>query len=112
MTSDESREQKAMLLLEYQEAEQYLAELEEKALRMSYLIDAAAEWLRHFADRNKDISKSEVWVPNARKNIDAKDAGTANALNFKTVIELSKEIAEARGRVSSLQQRKQAIGLK
>ena len=35
MTEDEKRQQKAMLLLEHQEAEQNLAHLEEKAERLS-----------------------------------------------------------------------------
>lgn len=113
MTADEAREQKAMLLLDSQEAEQELAALEEKVTRVSERILAVGQWLDDAGRRNYDLNRSEVHLRDTGKKIDVlKDQQVRQAMNFDDAVKLIDEIKVARARVEDLHKRKQALGLK
>lgn len=112
MTPDESREQKAMLLLEYQEAQQSLAELRESAIRKSQLVGAVSQWLEDAGTREEINLSRDVWVTKAAKKIDAGSTEARAAMNFDEIAKLIQEIAIATGRLRDLQKRKQSVGLK
>jgi glucosamine 6-phosphate synthetase-like amidotransferase/phosphosugar isomerase protein len=113
MTPDESREQKAMLLLEHQEAEDQLSNLEEKAKRISERILAVAEYLREASDRRTDISDTQIYVTRASTKMDiGRDPQIAMAMDYQAKLKLVDELRTARARVGELEKRKHALGLK
>jgi coenzyme F420-reducing hydrogenase alpha subunit len=112
MTPDETRNQKALLLLEYQEAEQQVADLEEKAARIAERIGAVSQWLKTISS-NREIHPSDipVWIAGAKADI-FKDSQFAAAMNLEDARKLVQEIIEARERLSDLTRRKQVSHLK
>jgi hypothetical protein len=109
MTDDEKRRQKAMLLLEHQEAENDLAHLREKAGRLALRIKDVGEWLtdaspdhQHFSD---DAARRNA---NIRTNI----ALYRGALNFDDALAAMDEIVRAEELVRTLGRRKSDLGLK
>jgi hypothetical protein len=114
MTEDEKRQQKAMLLLEHQEAEQHLAHLQAKAATVSARIQGVAEWLtRASRPGGMDSLGSEVYVSQISTRVDVlKDPQVAIAMDLNAAKKLIVEIKEARARVTELSERKQSLGLK
>lgn len=113
MTADETREQKALLLLEYQETEAELANVEEKARRLAERILAVGYWLLGFAsDRSADIAMSEAWVPGPATRINVKEAKTVESMNYQTATAVIQQMWQVRGRLAELRKRKDALGLK
>jgi hypothetical protein len=112
MTPDEARQQKALLLLEHQEAEQQVADLEEKAARIAQRIGAISGWLKTISS-SREIHPSNVptWIAGVEADI-LRDPQFAAAMNLEDVRKLVQEIIEARGRLSDLSRRKQASHLK
>jgi hypothetical protein len=109
MVDEEKRQQKAMLLLEYQESEENLAHLREKAERISRLIDCVATWLAHaqiphprFLDDDRERNA------NIQVNLDRYQ----KALNFDEALSLMNDIQQAEKKLKGLSDRKAAIGLK
>jgi hypothetical protein len=107
MTEEEKRQQKAMLLLEFQEAEDTLAHLQEKAVRMKEPIAEVEHWLNacnrgyrqaHDFDRDRRIRSD----PQAYRD----------ALNFDAALALMDEIAKTEKLIEELSQRKKALGVK
>lgn len=92
MTDEEKRQQKALLLLEYQEATDHLANLEEKARRIAEKFAALGKWLDKFTYRDLGDKRPELIAP----DLDA----------------LVAEINQARARVKDLEGRKTSLGLK
>jgi len=113
MTEDEKRQQKAMLLLEHQEAEQNLAHLEEKAERLSRRIRGVSEWLSYAAQRNSDLSRDEIWIHGLGVRVEPlKDIEIARSMDFDAAAKLIQEIKDARSTLEQLSKRKQSLGLK
>jgi hypothetical protein len=109
MTDDEKRHQKAELLLQYQEAEENLAHLREKAGVLSKLVDEVAMWMSraHIPVRANDQDDRRR-DGNIRKN----PAKYREAMNFDAALSLMDEIAEVCQQLNDLSERKKALGLK
>lgn len=109
MTENEARQQKAMLLLEYLEAENRLADLKEKAHRVEEALDALRKWLSHarvdFADYREEDKRRDA-------DIRQKLEFHRSALNIDEAVALVDEIAVAHKRLAELAKRKSALGLK
>ncbi len=106
MTDDEKRQQKAMLLLEHQEAEQELRHLEVRAMNMSEKLAQVAGWLEETA---KGESGGHVQIKEA--DIIA-DGNFRLAMNMDAATLIVEQIKAARLRVRNLQQRKLLLGLR
>jgi hypothetical protein len=108
MTDDEKRQQKAMLLLETQEAEQSLAELQEKAYRIAENIREIGQWLQEARGvmnmRMSDASDRHARVISGQQY--------RTAMNFDAAAALVAELTAARQKVQLLHERKAALGLK
>lgn len=107
MTDDEKRQQKAMLLLEYQEAEGNLAHLREKASRMQEPFRDIASWLN---SATLEFRKTEDFQLNA--NVRSNAEAYRKAMNFDSAVSLMDEIQKAEKTVEELARRKSALGLK
>lgn len=113
MTEDEQRHQKAMLLLEHQEAEQELAALREKSLRLSYLTQAFAEWMEDAARNKTSITSNEIYSSKLGRKVNIPGDGAFKAaMDYESALSLVREIQEAEKRTENLRNRKQALGLK
>jgi hypothetical protein len=111
MTENEARHQKAMLLLESQEAEQNLALLQEKAKRIANRLLAVVEWLENAGRSARTDSK--FWSNRASGQIDIfGDPQIEIAMNLAEVKQVVSDIKAAHALTLSLNERKQALGLK
>jgi hypothetical protein len=113
MTDDEKRQQKAMLLLEFQETELNLASLREKAGCIGREILEVGQWLANMSPErgpNMEYQKKE----NSRRNskIRVEIAKYRNAMNFDEALELMNELEKAEKQLASLALRKSELGLK
>ncbi|PYX52883.1 MAG: hypothetical protein DMG76_27815 [Acidobacteria bacterium] len=112
MTEDEKRQQKAMLLLEHQEAEENLAHLEEKAKRVSQRIMAVAEWLERASQRGSDLNRDKIWIPKLGDVNFLADPEFGMAMDFEAAKTLFQEVRDAKDKFGELTKRKQSLGLK
>jgi len=109
MTEDEKRQQKGLLLLEYQEAQQNLAHLKEKAYRKVEALDEVRKWIRSVQSVSTNYSPDELTRNNnIRTNLDT----FRNAMNFDDVLLLMDEIKKANQLLETLEKRKADLGLK
>jgi hypothetical protein len=111
MTDGEKREQKALLLLEYQEAEDHLPQLKEKARRKGQSFGVVERWLRYIAgDRQaieygEDLSKvGDMIRPNLEKY--------RENLDLDEIFQLADEVESAKLKVNDLRKRKEQLGLR
>lgn len=110
MTEEEKRQQKAMLLLDYQEAENNLAHLREKAGRVAKPYDDVGTWLGRASSftypgyREEDAKRNA----NIRVNLEA----YRKSLNFDEALALMDEIKKAEELLAQLARRKAELGLK
>jgi len=109
MTTDEKREQRAMLLLEFQEAEENLAHLREKVNRYSAPIGEVEKWLH---DAEIMLPSYDPEAAKRDANIRANIGLYQKTLNFEEILTLMNEIRDAKKLVSSLSTRKANLGLK
>jgi hypothetical protein len=107
MTEDEKRNQKAMLLLDYQEAEQELAHLRTKAAKLSGDMYWVREWLDHAAKGNND-DKTRTEDGNIRANF----RNYSETLKMEALLALVDDIHKAEGKVATLAGQKTSLGLK
>jgi hypothetical protein len=108
MTDDEKRQQKAMLLLDFHEAERNLAHLKEKAQRKAMRVKAVADWLTQatqMVTAPDTVNASTGYV-----NI-VEDPEFEMAMNFDAISKLVRDLREAYIRVADLTKRKTALGL-
>lgn len=111
MTDDDKRAQKGILLLEYQEAEQHLAHLQEKALRMSQDIKEVAKWLEE---------ERRVGPMHSITTSDAKDRSVRlskggqyqKSTDFAAVTAMVAELRDAHSKIRELGERKVSLGVK
>lgn len=109
MTEDEKRQQKGLLLLEYQEAQQNLAHLKEKAYRKVEALDEVRKWIRSVQNVSTNYSPDELTRNNnIRTNLDT----FRKAMNFDDVLLLMDEIKKANQLLETLEKRKADLGLK
>jgi hypothetical protein len=111
MTEDEKRQQKGMLLLEFQEAEHNLANLREKAGRLGQQILQFGGWLAGASpERGPNIHTEENKKKSAqiRLNLDA----YRKALNLEEAVALMDEIEKTERNLAALAMRKAELGLK
>lgn len=110
MTEDEKRQQKAMLLLEYQEAETSLAHLAEKAMRMANQISQVKDWLR---SKTPEVARNMGYrAQDAEAEFNKIKDSLRLAMNFDSVCALAAELVQARDHLEELRKRKEALGLK
>jgi hypothetical protein len=105
MTENEKRQQKAMLLLEHQEAKENLAHLREKASQLSNKLWHVRCWL----DGSASMGRGDAAINNA--TIRANVGAYREALNFDLALALMDEIEQAEAIVKELETRKSALGL-
>jgi hypothetical protein len=109
MTEDEKRQQKGLLLLEYQEAQQNLAHLKEKAYRKVEALDEVRKWIRSVQNVSTNYSPDELTRNN---NIHTNLDTFRTAMNFDDVLLLMDEIKKANQLLETLEKRKADLGLK
>src|SRR6266852_1773018 len=107
MTIDEKRHQKAMLLLEFQEANENLAHLREKANRIVKPVCDVAQCLKAAAEASRSYDNKETAVSFAIK---ADRNAYMEAL--ASVLDVLEEIRAAEEELEKLGERKAALGLK
>jgi hypothetical protein len=109
MTEDEKRQQKAMLLLEYQEEEDNIAHLKEKARRKAAQFQEIQNWLSWVASVMKPYDAEErKRDATIRANIDS----FRPAINFEEALALVDEVIAAEKALGMLRNRKAELGLK
>jgi hypothetical protein len=117
MTPDESRKQKAELLLEISETEQERADLEEKARRTSTCLSAVNHWLEdllrnpHHQDAIS-YTAGKTYVSQMGSVEVLTDPRFETAMNFTELKENMRKLGDVRARLKNLQERKSALGLK
>jgi hypothetical protein len=111
MTEDEKRQQKAMLLLECEEAESDLAHLRERAARLSGEIGEVEAWLNRAAPfhGNRELTQKDIELD---KKIRAKQQVYRDALSFDSALSLMDEITAAQKRFADIAERKSNLRLK
>jgi hypothetical protein len=117
MTADESRKQKAELLLEISETEQEKADLEEKAQRMAKCLKAVNQWLEDllrnpYHHDSESYGKGKTYVSEMGSVQILTDPRFAAAMNFTELKEDVQKIGDVRKRLADLQERKRSLGLK
>jgi hypothetical protein len=114
VTQDEMRRQKADLLLEYEEAEQHLAHLREKAIRTGQRVEAISKWLLNAGEPYNDRIGDRFYVSGGGGSamIEIADPQVAIAMDFDAAKKLIEEIRSAHKKIQELKQRKQSLGLK
>lgn len=110
MTDQEKRQQKAMLLLECQEAEEELAHLEERAKSLTSIFRELAEWIGRLPFPSSETSTS--YGERVLGGVDLNDSKYREAMNFDALNSLVVEINKARIKVRNLKHRKDSLGLK
>jgi uncharacterized coiled-coil DUF342 family protein len=105
MTDDEKRQQKAMLLLECQEARENLANLREKAARLFEPLNDVIMCVKAAADATRSYNNKEATIQ-AAINADRQ----AIRKTFDSALDIIEEIRIAEEILQKLGQRKGALG--
>lgn len=109
MTEDDKRKQKAMLLLEYQEAEESLAHLKERAYRMEETINEVRKWVSDSRSISIGYGHDES---DRNQHIRGHQGEFRQAMNFDEILALMDEIEKQKETLGKLEQRKRDLGLK
>ena len=111
MTENQKREQKAALLLEYQEAADELANLRERAGRLSGYIGDVEAWVNRaqLLLGNRPYDEKDLSLD---AKIRANSERYRSALNFDDALDLMDEIVAAKKQLNELAERKSELGLK
>jgi hypothetical protein len=107
MTDDEKRQQKAMLLLECQEAEEELAQLIVKADCIAERIGQVRVWLQEVT-----LNPADGGHIAAREKSVQGDPEMKLAMDYDRVEELVNHLKESRSKVARLKEGKEKLGLK
>ena len=113
MTEEEKRQQRAMLLLEFEEATDNLASLREKAGRIGRDILEVGTWLASMsAERGPSVETNRI--ENSRRDQRIRDSLSKykSAMGFEDAVSLMNEIAGAEKILSDLAFRKRELGAK
>jgi hypothetical protein len=114
MTDDEKRQQKAMLLLECQEAEEELAHLSEKARKVidklrvltSFVEAARPGEMKHATYADKSLAIREKLKSQIIGN-----PGFREGLSFDLLLALVAELDQASEKLAELHRQKKSLGL-
>lgn len=110
MTEDEKRQQKAMLLLDFEEAVEELKHLQERSKRVAEDIALIAEWVKRstgsFTGKDYDQHTASIDA-SVRANL----AKYREVLNIDIALKSIEECNAAGDRVKELRSRKDALGL-
>ena len=107
MTEPEKRQQKMELLLEYQETEDELAHLKERAKKLSERIREVSDWLSDWGSYDKSTAQTE------RRHFQiTTDPQFRTALSFDELGQLTDNIRSTQAKLAELQRRKQPLGLR
>lgn len=109
MTDQEKRLQKAHLVIEYQEAEDTLSALRERASKLSVLICDVGLWLKGIGAPHHHFRPD---ISAATMSMDTDQASHREAFDFDAIIALTEQIRFAQSKLSELAERKAALGLK
>ncbi len=110
MTEGDKRQEKAMLLLEHQEADESLAITREKAKRWAGRLEELQRWLTNAQSYGATYYEQKDWRDfNSRIR---SDPAYRDALNWDKMVEFVDELLAATKKVSDLAQRKKELGLK
>jgi hypothetical protein len=115
VTEDEKRRQKADLLLEYEETEQHLAHLKEKAIRTGQNVEAVSRWLLNAGEPYSDKISERFYITSGGGSalVDVlTDPQVALAMDFNAAAKLVEEIRAGHRKIQELKQRKASLGLK
>jgi hypothetical protein len=113
MTEEEKRQQKAMLLLEFQEAENNLASLREKAGRVGRDILEIGHWLGNMSpDRGPSVETNNIENKRRDAQIRANLQGYRKVFDFDGALSLMDEVERAEKHLIALSLRKSELGLK
>ncbi len=116
MTDDEKRKQKAMLLLECNEAEQDLQHLEYKALELGKMLESIGKWTSGIVGAMHDSGPSgpnyNYWEMEIDgRKYDHKDDAIKTAINHDALVSLMQELRDARIKFQNLCRQKHNLGL-
>jgi hypothetical protein len=111
VTDDEKRRQKADLLLEYQEAQEHLSSLEEKARRNVDSLKMVIEWLEKIYDRtyNFDVM-ARLFRAGTIAHIN--EPRIIAAMNYEDLLALGRDAKAAMDKLRELSERKKALGVR
>src|SRR6266849_5476530 len=117
MTGDEKRQQKATLLLEYQEAEEELAHLSEKASAWAARLKEIVLCIEHTKPKASSCGVPEVEARLKVQNADrlkriASELNYRQSMNLDAVLEFIEGMQVAQIKLEELLQRKQVLGLR
>lgn len=112
MTTDEKRQQKAMLLLEFAEAEEDLAHLLEKARRFKGQLTKLNELLALANSGTQEGMRQKLEIAALESAKLAADSGQNELAEVGTVSALIAEIDSAQRRINDLKVQKKSLGLK
>lgn len=112
MTEDEKRQQKAMVLLEYQEAQENLTHLREKVRRTAATIGELCKWLTDAQALPPVRMGYEFPEEKRNANIRANLGTFRAAMNFEEILALMDEVKRAETLLGQIEQRKNDFGLK
>ena len=111
MTEDQKRAEKGALLLAYQEAEENLAFLRQKANRMAGPFSTVSAWLKYIGSFEKKIAYGEDYSGIGDSII--KDVEEFRAqLNLDAVLSVTHEIKTAEELLKDLKHRKEQLRVK
>lgn len=105
MTENEKRQQKAMLLLEFQEAENNLAHVREKVMRVGVDFSEVTTWLK---EAGRGYAQSAQANTKVRTNIEK----YKKSVQFDQALAAMDELTAAEDFLANLQIRKKDLGLK
>jgi hypothetical protein len=108
--TDEDKQQQEAVLLEFREAEQELARIEESARSLAANIRQVAEWIES-STYPDFLQKMENQERHAKMSSEGGSKLYAQALNIQRALETVMLVITARKRMDDLRQRKASLGL-
>ncbi len=114
MTDEQKRADRGLLLLEYQEALDNLAQLYERALRLAEPLDELVGWLKNARYAGAERIPMHAQVQGRARFLEAqvRDKPEEYSCAVAEALTIIEEIRQARDRIADLAERKQALGLK
>lgn len=108
MTEDEKRQQRAMVLLEYEETRVELAHLRAKAWKLSEEIGEISQWL---AGAREMQGEEQLRQRERNDKINKNLSHYRAAFDFDAIIALREELRAAIARLGEIEKQKKALGL-
>lgn len=110
MTEDEKRQQRAALLLQYEETREELQYLRNKAWNLSEQIGEVSHWLREARELQttlRDREREQARDENIHKNLSHYRA----AFDFDAILEIREDLRRANTKLCELAKQKKDLGL-